>query len=242
MVKRLRRVAGPSWPLLLLKRSYTSLGPRRRRRRRSRRGGSRRRKAGLGGKGGRGGGGVGGRDNNHSGGHRDSSSVGAVSEAVGEMGDPGSEVSGGGGDRGGLCVVLAAAWCSAAAAGRCPGRLGRAGVRGPCGSEQEPAATMAAPGPSSLLLLLRRPTGLLLGREPASLVLEPRRRGVRRGPRLALAACALQPRGGITDPVEPCSWAALCGMVPLSYFGSSSFCRSFSGRGVGSSPCKCAAV
>lgn len=105
VVKRLGRIAGPSLAAPPSEAVLHLFGPRRRRRRRSRRGGSRRRKAGLGGKGGRGGGGVGvgGRDNSHSGGHGDSSSAGAVSEAVGEMGDPGPEVSRGG--RAGFCVL-----------------------------------------------------------------------------------------------------------------------------------------
>lgn len=74
---RLRRIAGQSRPLLLLKRFRTSFRPRRRRRRRSRRGGSRRREAVLGGKGSRGGGGGGSGDSGGGGGGRRSG--GAVS-------------------------------------------------------------------------------------------------------------------------------------------------------------------
>lgn len=212
MVKRLRRIAGPSWPLLLLKRFCISFCPRRRRRRRSRRGGSRRRKAGLGGKGGRGGGGVGGRDNSHSGGHRDSSSGGAVSEAVGEMGDPGPEVSRETAKGFVFCWLRPGArppprgdaWSPASG----PSRRSRS-----CRSEQDPAATMAAPGPgrapSSLLLLLRRQACSSAGSLPPSFLADGESQGPGPGFRRPVPAAPRMQRHNPTAWSSVLSWVCV---------------------------------
>lgn len=102
-------------------------------------------KAELGGKGGLGGGCVGGGDNSGSGGRRHSRSGGAVSQAVGEMGDPGSEVS----RRTAQGFVLLGVRPGARPRprGDTLGVSGRAGRWGPAGLTQGPAATMAVPGP-----------------------------------------------------------------------------------------------
>lgn len=85
-----------------------------------------------------------------------------------------------------LCFVVSEAWCSAAATGRSPQRLGQSSALGTgAGLTEEPAATMAArspPGPmhglrSSLLSLLCQwkrhfETGLLFISEPASILVE----------------------------------------------------------------------
>lgn len=112
-------------------------------------------------------------------------------QAVGDMGDPGSEVSRRAAE--GFVFCWREAWCSAAGAGPSPRRLGPSPAFGAVQGEPGTSCNNGRPAPApapALLVAAARPTGWLFSGEPGPSFLS--RWGIARGPWPVFAVWSLQ--------------------------------------------------